>query len=255
MQIDALSTGTVEIKTAMEIGQPPIRLLRALLDRHYTEPLPIHAWLIKHPDGPVLVDTGELAASPDMPIARFQVERADEIDQQLATRGLKPSDLQAVVITHVHGDHVNGAARLPGAKLLVPEEALTWFGRRMLARRGLEPTPLALSDQPFGAFARSAKLTPDGSIVAVPAPGHATGQIAIVVVEDDRHVLIGADSAYSQRQLLAGRVDGVAVSARAARATMRTVVEHGRRHPTVYLPSHDPESAARLQARTVLTSG
>jgi N-acyl homoserine lactone hydrolase len=49
MQIRALSTGTVQIKTAMARGRRPIRLVRMLLDRSYTDWLPIHAWLIEHP--------------------------------------------------------------------------------------------------------------------------------------------------------------------------------------------------------------
>jgi hypothetical protein len=35
-------------------------------------------------------------------------------------------------------------------------------------------------------------------------------------------------------------------------ATMQAILAHGREHPTVYLPSHDPESVARLQAGTTL---
>src|SRR5689334_25374876 len=121
MQIHALTTGTVQIKTAMEIGRPPVRLVRALLDRQYTRRLPIHAWLIEHPDGAVLVDTGELAASKDMPIAKFHVTKDDEIDRQLERIGIEP---KMTVITHLHGDHMNGAARL-AARPVVHEEAVT----------------------------------------------------------------------------------------------------------------------------------
>jgi N-acyl homoserine lactone hydrolase len=35
------------------------RLLRTMLDRNWTEPLPIFAWLIEHPEGLIVVDTGE----------------------------------------------------------------------------------------------------------------------------------------------------------------------------------------------------
>jgi glyoxylase-like metal-dependent hydrolase (beta-lactamase superfamily II) len=252
MRIDAVSTGTVQITSAMEIGRPPVRLARAVLDRRYSAPLPIHAWVIWHPDGPLLIDTGELSTSRDMPIAKFDVARDDEIDRQLARLEIDPKDLQAVVLTHLHGDHMNGVPRLGGVGVTVHSESLTWFGRRALAKRGANVKPLVLDDEPFGGFARSATLTADGSIVAVPAPGHATGQIAIVVVEDDHHVLIGADSAYSQQQLIDGKVDGVSVSARDAVASMGAIRAHARRQPTVYLPSHDPGSAARLEARTPL---
>jgi glyoxylase-like metal-dependent hydrolase (beta-lactamase superfamily II) len=244
----------VQIKTAMERGRwpQPARLVRALLDRRFTGPLPIHAWLIEHPEGPLLVDTGELASTSDPPIARFRVDREDEIDRQLERAGVAPADLAAVVLTHMHGDHRNGLARLAGARVLASAEALGRRGRRRLAGQGLVVEPLVLADGPFGAFPRSARITADGSVVAVPVPGHARGQLAVVVVEGERHVMLGGDSSYSQQQLLDLHPDGVSVSPRRALASMGAILEHACRHPTVYLPSHDPEAARRLEQRAVL---
>ena len=256
MKIQALSTGTVRIKTAMARGRGsalPSRLARTLLDREFTGELPIHAWLIEHPQGPILVDTGERSETSDTPIARFSVSREQEIDRQLALHGVKPADLVQVVLTHLHGDHINGLARLRGAHVLASPEALRG-GARALRRRGVTARPLSLAERPFGAFARSAVLTADGSVVAVPVPGHARGQIAVVVVEQDRHLLIAGDSAYSQQQLLDLHPDGVSLSARRAVESMRTIIGHASLHPTVFLPSHDPDSQARLVAREPLPS-
>jgi N-acyl homoserine lactone hydrolase len=257
MKIHALSTGTVQIKTAMARGRGrgPARFARTLLDRNFTGDLPIHAWLIEHDDGPILVDTGELATTADPPIARFLVTRDQEIDRQLAAQGLRPQDLRVIVLTHLHGDHTGGLTRLAGVETLASAEALSRGGSRKLSRRGVRTTPLTLTQEPFGAFERSIALTDDGSVVAVPIPGHARGQIAVVVVEDDCHVLIAGDSAYTEQQLLDQQIDGVSLSPAAAIRSMQTILAHSRRHPTVFLPSHDPESAARLSARAVLASG
>ncbi len=257
MNIHPLTTGTVEIKTAMERGRGagPLRFARTLLDRGYTGHLPIHAWLIEHPDGPVLVDAGELARTRDMPIARFHVDRDQEIDRALASAGVAPADLALVVLTHLHGDHVNGLSRLPGTRVLASAEALSRGGARGLARRtASQAMPIELRSEPFGAFARSAPLTPDGRVVAVAVPGHARGQIAVAVVEDDHHVLIAGDSAYSQAQVIDLHPDGVSVSAREAVRSMRTILAHARDYATVFLPSHDPDSAERLRTRTVLST-
>lgn len=253
MQIHALSTGTVQIKTAMARGRSPLRIAQTLLDRDYTGELPIHAWLIEHPEGPILVDTGELATSRDLPIARFSISREQEIDKQLESLGVTPGDLRRVVLTHLHGDHINGLRRLPEVEVLASDEALARGGSRKLARHGTRPRNLSLTAEPFGAFARSAPITADGSVLAVPVPGHARGQIAVVVVEDDCHVMLAGDSAYTDQQLLDLHPDGVSISARLAIGSMGTIIDHARRHPTVFLPSHDPQSAARLQARTALS--
>lgn len=252
MAIHALRTGMVQIKTTMARGEGagPLRPLRLLTGGEFTAQLPLHAWLIEHREGPILVDTGELSSTANLPFARFAVEREDEIDRQLAAHGLAPTDLGQVVLTHLHGDHIDGLARLRGARVRASEQAL----RRQIAlrRRHVRASAIELRDEPFGAFARSAPLTADGRVVAVATPGHARGHISVVVVEEDRHVLLAGDCAYSERQLLEGWVDGVSLSVRTALSTLSTVRDHARAHPTVFLPSHDPDSARRLAERTTL---
>jgi N-acyl homoserine lactone hydrolase len=46
--------------------------------------------------------------------------------------------------------------------------------------------------------------------------------------------------------MLAGRVDGVSADDEVAAATLRAIRQFANERPTVYLPTHDPESAARL---------
>jgi glyoxylase-like metal-dependent hydrolase (beta-lactamase superfamily II) len=254
MRIHALSTGSVEITNAMARGRGwgPTRLLRAAADRTYTGRLPIHAWLIEHPDGPILVDTGDLSETPDPPIARFHIDRDEEIDRQLQALGLDAADLAAVVLTHLHGDHRNGLARLSGARVLASEDALARGGTRWLHRHGIAAEPLRMTGGPFGAFHRSAPVTQDGQVVAGPGRGHARGLFGVIVVAPEQHGPLAGDTAYSEAQLLEQYVDGVSISPRRALASMRTIIEHARRQPTVFLPSHDPHSARRLDERTAL---
>ena len=197
------------------------------------------------------MDSGELSSTADAPIARFSVDREQEIDRLPAGRGIGPGDLRRVVLTHVHGDHVNGLARLPGAPVAASAQALRG-GSRRLRRLGVRPAAIALSDGPFGAFPQSCSLTADGRLVAVATPGHARGHIAVIVVQEDHHVILAGDSAYTQEQLLDLQVDGVSMSASTAVASMRRIIEHARLQPTVFLPSHDPGSATRLADRVPL---
>ena len=61
MRIHAIQTGTVAIKTRQVSGRGPgaLRPYITLLDTTWTEPLPIYAWVIEHPEGLIVVDTGE----------------------------------------------------------------------------------------------------------------------------------------------------------------------------------------------------
>ena len=63
MKIHAIQTGTVALTTAWRegVGHGQRRLLNTIVDRQWTEPLPIYAFAIEHPEGVIVVDTGESA--------------------------------------------------------------------------------------------------------------------------------------------------------------------------------------------------
>jgi glyoxylase-like metal-dependent hydrolase (beta-lactamase superfamily II) len=52
--------------------------------------------------------------------------------------------------------------------------------------------------------------------------------------------------------LHARRPDAIGLKPRVTVATIDAILAHGRDHPTVFLPSHDPESVARLAAHSTL---
>ena len=118
---------------------------------------------------------------------------------------------------------------------------------------GVDFRPIALDGGSFGAFPESRPLTDDGRIVAVATPGHTPGHISVVCVDDDgRHILLAGDATDTLEQLHARRADAVAPKPAVSIETMDTILAHGRSHPTVYLPSHDRESVARLESRVTL---
>jgi glyoxylase-like metal-dependent hydrolase (beta-lactamase superfamily II) len=267
LPIHVLTTGHVRIQHAMHRGRGAGLRRRARLARPgpMGDWLPIHAWLIEHPGGLLLVDAGETHAARDAPFARFRVAREDELDHQLRAAGFAPADVATVVLTHIHGDHVGGLPHVPRARVLAGAREIAIAGglpSRLLRRAtrqplppGFGPAPVALDGPAFGAFAASTPLTADGRVVAVPTPGHTLGHLSVVVVQPDHHVLLAGDAAYDQAQLLDVHVDGVSPVDAVAQASMRTILEHGAAHPTVFLPSHDPASAQRLRSTSTLAAG
>jgi glyoxylase-like metal-dependent hydrolase (beta-lactamase superfamily II) len=117
---------------------------------------------------------------------------------------------------------------------------------------GVAFQPLALDDGAFGAFEQSKKLTPDGRIVAVATPGHTPGHISILVIDDDRHILLAGDTTDTLEQLHARRHDAIGPKPAVSVATIDRILAHAREHPTVYLPSHDPSTEARLAGATLV---
>jgi N-acyl homoserine lactone hydrolase len=264
MEIQALSTGTVHLKDAFLYPRRGMLRQPALfLPGRISGPYPIHAWAIEHDGVRILVDTGETAAARDVPFAKLEVPPGAELDAALASLDLTPADLDTVVLTHMHGDHMDGAVHLPDTAILVSEaelahsrSAMARFFQRALRQpipEGVRFEAMALEGPPFGAFAASRPLTPDGRVLAVPTPGHTPGHISVLCIDDDdNHVLLAGDATDSLEQLHSRRPDAVGPKPAVSVDTIDRILAHGRDHPTVFLPSHDPESLARLEARTVL---
>jgi N-acyl homoserine lactone hydrolase len=263
VQIHALSTGTVRVKDAfLNARTGPTRQLRLFTPGPFSEPLPIHLWVVEHDGQLILVDTGETATANDIPFARFDVPAGQELPGALATVGLTPGDIDQVVLTHMHGDHMDGAVHVQGpvlvhdAELAFAHALSSRFFQRVLRQPipdGVEFAPLALDGGPFGAFAASRALTNDGRVVAVATPGHTPGHISVICVDDDgRHVLLAGDASDTLEQLRARRPDAIGPKPKVHVQALDRILAHGREHPTVYLPSHDPQSAARLAAHELL---
>ena len=257
MRIHALTTGTVRVKQAFLFpGRGARRQLDLFLRGPWSDPLPIHCWAIEHEGRLLLVDSGESATVRNVPFARFAVTREQELPAAMAAAGLSLDDVSEVVLTHHHGDHVDGLVHV-GAPVRISEVELRFLAtafprlmRRVLHQPlppGFAPAPFALDGGPFGAFARSRSLSDDGRIVAVGTPGHTPGHISVICVDDaGRHAMLAGDATDTLEQLHARRADAIGPDPRVHVATLERILEHCADHATVYLPSHDPESAARL---------
>jgi N-acyl homoserine lactone hydrolase len=264
MRIHALTTGTVRVKHAFLFPTSgPRRQLDLFLPGPWSDPLPIHCWAIEHDGRLLLIDSGETAAARNIPFARFDVAREQELPAAIAAAGLSLDDVAEVVLTHHHGDHVDGLVHvcapvwINDAELRFVATAFPRITRRVLRQPlppGFTPEPFALDSGPFGMFPRSRALSDDGRIVAVDTPGHTPGHISVVCIDDTgRHVMLAGGATDTLEQLHARRADAVAPDPKAHVATLETILAHCAQHPTVYLPSHDPESAARLAGATVVS--
>jgi glyoxylase-like metal-dependent hydrolase (beta-lactamase superfamily II) len=256
MKVHAVTTGTVQVKHRFMFAATGLRRqLNLFLPDAWSDPLPIHAWAIEHDGRLILVDTGETANVNNVPFARFDVRREQELPHALAAAGLAVGDADTVVLTHMHGDHMDGAVHVRGP-VLVHDEELAFqrtAGARFFQRVLRQPipdadfVPFTLDDGPFGAFERSKALTADGRVGAVATPGPTPAHISVVCVDDDgRHVLLAGDATDTLEQLHSRRHDAIGPKPAVNVATIDRILAHAREHETIYLPAHDPESVARL---------
>ncbi len=111
-----------------------------------------------------------------------------------------------------------------------------------------DPQPLVFvpSDGPSPA---RRDLTSDGAVFAVATPGHTRDHISAFALVDpatDLHVCMAGDTSYTQQLMVDGLVDGVSGDERQAMSTLAWLRSFAASHPTIYLPTHDPDSERRL---------
>ncbi len=257
MRIHVIRTGSVRVKRSFLFPRAGLRRqLSLFLPDQWSEPLPILCWAIEHEDRLLLVDTGESSKVRDIPFARFDVSVEQELPGALAAAGLSVGDVSEVILTHHHGDHVDGLPHVRAPVWIHSEElafARSPFSavmRRVLRQplpSGFSPQAFDLDGAPFGAFQGSRSFTADGRIVAVPTPGHTPGHVSVVCIDDEgRHVMLAGDVTDTLEQLQARRADAIGPDPAVHVATLQRIGRHCAEHPTVFLPSHDPESEQRL---------
>jgi hypothetical protein len=80
MKIHALTTGAVRVKHSFLLPSPGRRRqLDLFMPGPFSDPLPIHCWAIEHEDVLRLIDTGETTAARNVPFARPEVTREQEL--------------------------------------------------------------------------------------------------------------------------------------------------------------------------------
>jgi glyoxylase-like metal-dependent hydrolase (beta-lactamase superfamily II) len=271
MNIHAIKTGTVAVKESQRNGGDRSRrsLLRVMADSRWTEPLPIYAWLIEHPEGLIVVDTGETARVSEPgyfprwhPYFRFGVREwvapAQEIGPQLHALGFSPHDVRWVVLTHFHTDHAGGLGHFSTGEILATRadyahsRGLRGSVRGFLPQRWPDrfaPTLIEHQDGPFESFVQSTALTQAGDVHLIPTPGHTAGHMSVALEDGDQVIVFAGDASYTEQNMVGGVPDGVSPSMKAARDSLARLRRLAVARPTVYLPTHDPGSGARLAAR------
>ena len=86
----------------------------------------------------------------------------------------------------------------------------------------------------------------------VPTPGHTPGHYSVIVQEDEHALFFAGDTSYPQQLLLEQAIDGITRDVALYQQTSQQIRTYLQSVPTIYLPSHDPESAHRLATRTVV---
>lgn len=177
-----------------------------------------NAYLVRHDGHTVLVDTG--VGPPDAP-DRFLRERQGLLPGALRRAGVAPADVELVVLTHLHPDHVGwnmrgGEPFFPNARYVCTRADHDWITSARPDRPYVRDNVIAL------AAAGRLELVdgpaePLSGLRLVPAPGHTPGHCLVELPD----ATIAADLAVHERQLAEPGLAYVAEEDPAAAAAAR----------------------------------
>jgi glyoxylase-like metal-dependent hydrolase (beta-lactamase superfamily II) len=200
LKVFALTCGHLEgeLGHLMEGGEGRIRL-------------PIPSYLIEHPKGTALFDTGMHPDCQRDPAARvgariaglfaFDYSPGEEIGARLMALGRDPAKIDLVINSHFHFDHVGGNALIPNATMVVQRrEWDAGMDPDIAAKRGFNPRDfdlghkLRLVDGEHDVFG-------DGRVLCLPTHGHTPGHQSLKLRLASGDIVLAADSCYFCRTL------------------------------------------------------
>lgn len=180
--------------------------------------LAIHAWLVRGPEWTLLVDTGTGAKKNRPSSPAFHRRESDFLDQ-LAAAGVKPEQVDYVLHTHLHVDHVGWNTRLADNGAWIPtfakarhifsEDEYRFFANpaNMIARhnnsflaRNDSVDPLVANDQAVFVPAEGGEPVP--GITFVPTPGHSPFHFSISIEQGGQRLLFSGDVFHHPAQVL-----------------------------------------------------
>ena len=203
INVYALGTGYIELDRAsmvsdLEPGQP------------WT--VPVTSFLVSHPSGKLLFDTGVHCQARLDPLARLGAERmkrlavksqaGDDVVAQLATLGLTPDDIRFVANSHLHFDHCGGNEFFPRATFLVQRPELE-SARRPGFVPGYSPSPLDF-DHPldYRMIEGEHDVFGDGSVILFPTYGHTPGHQSLRVRAGKQgQIVCASDACYTRENM------------------------------------------------------
>ncbi len=272
IKVHALCTGTVAVKKNFitKNGPGDLAKINILLGKEYTEYLPIWVWVIEHPGGLVVIDTGEIPAINNLDKylanesafmryffkhgAKFGINEKDALNYQLEKINLSPGDVKLVVLTHLHLDHTDGLIFFPKQEIIVSDHEYKHPNGNMPTTypSWFKPNNVGYKQNRIDIFNEAHPITSAEDLLYVPTPGHTPGHSSVIFKTDDFDIIFAGDTSYNQGQVRTGELAGVNASYKKSAATYKKLLAYAANHRTIYLPTHDADSASRLQNREYL---
>ena len=223
MKMHILSGGRLKMRKSVFVPEA---------DRQELFEIPVSCYLLKHPQGNVLFDTGchpSTAINAEerwggmvkfmTPISKPQ----DNVIDQLKLLNMQPDDIDVVVNSHLHSDHCGCNAFFKKASFICHANELAAAQQDDSENMGF----LAVDWQqpmPTETIKAQKDLFNDGRIVLVPVPGHTPGMTgALIALDRSGAFFLASDSVALESNLLKDQIPRNMWSAELASQSMAEI--------------------------------
>jgi len=211
--------------------------------------VPIPAYMIDHPQGKVLFDTGlNLAIRQDKekllgPLAATQdisFPEGEDIVSHLKRLGVEPSSIRYVINSHLHYDHCGGNQHFPLATVILQRREWKAAQNQKLWAAGIYVPADWDHGQDVMEIEGEHDLYGDGKLVLFPTYGHTPGHQSLRVRLESGDVVLAADCCYLKRTLEHLHMPSGAYKMDQARSSVMWLREMQASGARIFF-GHDPE--------------
>ncbi|MFG3497058.1 MBL fold metallo-hydrolase [Streptomyces sp. NPDC047928] len=214
----------------------------------------LQTWVLRSGGRTVLVDTG-VGHRRERPGSPHFHRRPSDLLNRLADAGVRPEDVDVVVNTHLHADHVGWNTReqdgewipaFPNARYLIPAADDAHYGARGSSGAGLSEDDRRVYEDSVAPVHRAGQVVLwegthriDAHLVLEPAPGHTPGSCVLRLASGgDRAVFVG-DLLHSPVQIIEpSHSSCFCLDPRRAAVSRRRMLERAADERELVVPAH-----------------
>ena len=232
----------------------------------YVEPvsnkiiMSFHSLVIRTPRSTILVDCC-VGNDKQRPLRPAWHQQQIPWLKRLAELGLSPEDIDIVLCTHLHADHVGWNTQLingkwvptfPNARYVFGREEYQYWEKSCAEHSADEPLNHGCFDDsvlPVMDAGKAVLVDTDHQLEAgiwlAPAPGHTPGNIVVHVQSADRHAILSGDVMHCPVQLANPDLSSrFCLDPGMSRTTRRNLIDTYAETDVVILPAHFPTPTA-----------